>query len=305
MNELHKVLVPPRGLFAAGKFDQYKRDAPYATLAQAFQSLVRQILVDSEAEVDHWRRAFLKALGPNGQLIVDLIPELEFVIGKQPPVVELPLQDARGRFQLVFRRFLSVFARPEHPLALFLDDLQWLDTATLDLLRHFVTDPDVRHVLLIGAYRDNEVSPADPLMRTLDAIRDAGAEALELVLPPLGLDDTRRLVAEALRCEIEAADRLAQLVQEKTGGNPFFAIQFVAELEAEGLLRFEPSAAVWRWDVDRIRAKGYCRQCCGPDGRSKLSRLSARDAAIPETTRLPGKQRRVRELLANCISRVK
>jgi PAS domain S-box-containing protein len=257
VNELHKVLVPPRGLFAAGKFDQYKRDAPYATLAQAFQTLVRQILVESEEEVDPWRRAFLDALGPNGQLIVDLIPELEFVIGKQPPVVALPPQEARGRFQLVFRRFLGAFARPEHPLALFLDDLQWLDTASLDLLKHLITDPDVRHVLLIGAYRKNEVSPSDPLMRTLDAIRDAGAEALELVLPPLGLDDTRRLVAEALRCELEAADRLAQLVQEKAGGNPFFAIQFVTELEAEGLLRFEPSAAVWRWDVDRIRAKGY------------------------------------------------
>ena len=176
VNELHKVLVPPRGLFAAGKFDQYKRDVPYATLAQAFQMLVRQILVKSEAEVDHWRHALLEALGPNGQLIVNLIPEVEFVIGKQPPVAELPPQEARGRFQLVFRRFLGAFARPEHPLALFLDDLQWLDTATLELLERLITDPDVRHVLLIGAYRDNEVSPSHPLMRTLAAIRDAGAK---------------------------------------------------------------------------------------------------------------------------------
>ncbi len=170
VNELHKVLVPPRGLFAAGKFDQYKRDVPYATLAQAFQMLVRQILVKSEAEVDHWRHALLEALGPNGQLIVNLIPEVEFVIGKQPPVAELPPQEARGRFQLVFRRFLGAFARPEHPLALFLDDLQWLDTATLELLERLITDPDVRHVLLIGAYRDNEVSPSHPL--DADAGRD-------------------------------------------------------------------------------------------------------------------------------------
>ena len=166
VNELHKLLVPPRGLFAAGKFDQYKRDVPYATLAQAFQMLVRQILVKSEAEVDHWRHALLEALGPNGQLMVNLIPEVEFVIGKQPPVVELPPQEARGRFQLVFRRFLGVFARPEHPLALFLDDLQWLDTATLELLERLITDPDVRHVLFIGAYRDNEVSSSHPLMQT-------------------------------------------------------------------------------------------------------------------------------------------
>src|SRR5208282_3223105 len=132
---------------------------------------VRQILVKSEAEVDHWRRALLEASGPNGQLMVNLIPEVEFVIGKQPPVAELPPQEARNRFQLVFRRFLGAFARPEHPLALFLDDLQWLDTATLELLERLITDPDVRHVLLVGAYRDNEVSPAHPLMRTFDVIR--------------------------------------------------------------------------------------------------------------------------------------
>src|SRR5271154_1592807 len=227
VNELHKVLVPPRGLFAAGKFDQYKRDIPYATLAQAFQMLVRQVLIKSEAEVGHWRQVLLEALGPNGQLIVDLIPEVEFVIGKQPPVAELPPQEARGRFQLVFRRFLGAFARPEHPLALFLDDLQWLDSATLELLEHLITDPDVRHVLLIGAYRDNEVSPSHPLIRTLGAIRDAGGKTQEIVLAPLGLDDLERLIADALHCGPNSAGPLAQLVHEKTGGNPFFAIQFL------------------------------------------------------------------------------
>src|SRR5580698_8564667 len=187
VNELHKVLVPPRGIFAAGKFDQYKRDVPYATLAQAFQMLVRRILVQSEAEVAPWRHALLEALGPNGELLVNLIPEVEFIIGKQPPVTELPPQQARSRFQLVFRRFLGVFATAEHPLALFLDDLQWLDTATLELLEHMVSDPDVRHVLLIGAYRDNEVSSSHPLMRTLASIRSTGARVQEIVLAPPGL----------------------------------------------------------------------------------------------------------------------
>ena len=135
VNELHKVLVPPRGLFASGKFDQYKRDIPYATLAQAFQSLIRPLLAKSDAELGRWRDALREALGPNGQLMVDLVPELTLIIGEQPPVPELPPQDAQRRFQLVFRRFLGVFARPEHPLALFLDDLQWLDAATLDLRR--------------------------------------------------------------------------------------------------------------------------------------------------------------------------
>ncbi len=175
VNELHKALVPPRGLFASGKFDQYKRDIPYATVGQAFQSLVRSLLTQSEDELGRWRASLNEALGPNGLLMVNLVPELELVIGKQTPVADLPPQDAQNRFQMVFRRFLGVFARKEHPLALFLDDLQWLDAATLDLIEHLVTHPEVRRLLLVGAYRDNEVGPAHPLLRTLEAIRKAGA----------------------------------------------------------------------------------------------------------------------------------
>src|SRR5215467_7350981 len=168
VNELHKVLVPPRGLCASGKFDQYKRDIPYATLAQAFQSLIRGLLGKGDAELGGWRDALREALGPNGRLMTDLVPELKLIIGEQPPVPELPPQDAQRRFQLVFRRFISVFARPEHPLALFVDDLQWLDAATLDALEDLLTQPDVRHLMLIGAYRDNEVDSSHPLMRKLE-----------------------------------------------------------------------------------------------------------------------------------------
>ena len=168
VNELHKALVPPRGLFASGKFDQYKRDIPYSTLAQAFQSLIRPLLGKSDAELATWRDAFLEALEPNGRLMVDLVPELKLIIGDQPPVPELEPQQAQSRFQLVFRRFIGVFARPDHPLALFLDDLQWLDAATLDLLEDLLTRSDLRHLMLIGAYRDNEVDAAHPLMRKLE-----------------------------------------------------------------------------------------------------------------------------------------
>jgi serine/threonine protein kinase len=189
VNELHKALVPPRGLFAAGKFDQYKRDIPYATLGQAFQSLVRALLSKSEEELGRWRNSLIDVLGPNGLLMVNLVPELEHVIGKQPPVADLSPQDAQNRFQLVFRRFLGVFARKEHPLTLFLDDLQWLDAATLDLLGHLVTHPEVRHLMLIGAYRDNEVGPAHPLRHTLEEIRKADARVREIALTPLELVD--------------------------------------------------------------------------------------------------------------------
>src|SRR5580704_2204355 len=174
VNELHKVLVPPRGLFAAGKFDQYKRGIPYATLAQAFQGLVSGILIKSEAELARWRQLFLEALGPNGQLIVNLIPELALIIGKQPPAPDLPPQDTQKRFQVVLGRFLAVFARPEHPLALFLDDLQWLDMGTLELLEQISTDPDMRHLMLVGAYRDNEVTASHPLTRILESLHRFG-----------------------------------------------------------------------------------------------------------------------------------
>ena len=257
VHELQKELVPPRGLFASGKFDQYKRDIPYASLAQALQGLIRPLLGKSEAELAPWREAFGEALGPNGALMVTLIPELELLTGPQPPPPELPLQDAQRRFQMVFRRLLGVFAQPERPLALFLDDLQWLDAATLDLLEHLVTQPELRHLLLVGAYRDNEVTPAHPLMRRLAAIRSLGAPPQEIVLAPLGHEDLGRLIADALHCAPASAAPLTRLVHEKTAGNPFFAIQFLTALTEEGLVAFDHGQARWSWDIDRIHAKGY------------------------------------------------
>ncbi|MGX9430246.1 AAA family ATPase [Bradyrhizobium sp. LeoA1S1] len=257
VNELHKPLVLPRGFFASGKFDQFKRDIPYATLAQAFQSLIRPLLSKTEAELRQWREALLEALEPNGRLIVDLIPELKHIIGEQPPVPELPPQDAQGRFQLVFRRFMSVFARPEHPLALFLDDLQWLDAATLDLLEDLLTRPDVQNLLLIGAYRYNEVDPIHPLMRKLEAMRQAGAILQDIVLAPLTCEDLGQLIADSVHSEPERITPLAQLIHEKTTGNPFFAIQFISALADEALLTFDYGEARWCWDLNRIHAKGY------------------------------------------------
>jgi predicted ATPase/signal transduction histidine kinase len=273
VNELHKALVPSRGLYASGKFDQYKRDIPYATLAQAFQSLVRSLLSQGEVELGRWRDSLSEALGSNGQLLVNLVPELELIIGKPPAVPDLPPQEAKNRFQMVIRRFLNVFACKEHPLALFLDDLQWLDSATLDLLEHLITHAEVRHLLLVGAYRDNEVGQSHPLMRTLEVIRNANAVVREIVLAALELEDIGRLVVDALRCEPERARTLAQLVHQKTGGNPFFAIQFLIALADEGLLTFNSIARAWVWDIDRIHAKNYTDNVVDLMVR-KLKRLS-------------------------------
>src|SRR5580692_12653082 len=215
INELHKLLIPPRGLFASGKFDQYKRDIPYATLAQAFQSLIRPLLSKSEKELSKWRDALHEALDPNGQLVVELVPELKLIIGEQPAVPELPARDGQNRFHRVFRRFIGVFARREHPLALFLDDLQWLDAATLDLLEDLLTQPDAKHLLLIGAYRENEVDPAHPLMSKLEAMRRAGVMRQDIVLAPLTRKDLEQLVGHSLHCEPDEARTLAELVHEK------------------------------------------------------------------------------------------
>jgi len=260
VNELHKALVPPRGLFASGKFDQYKGDIPYSTLAQAFKSLIRRLLAESETSLAPWRETLREALGPNARLMTDLVPELRLIIGDQPPAPELPPPEAQLRFQHVFRRFIGVFARPEHPLALFLDDLQWLDTATLDLLEYVLTQANLRNLILIGAYRDNEVTAAHPLMRKLNAIKAAGTKVANIALKPLTRGDLGHLIADTLRCDREDAALLAKLVHEKTGGNPFFAIQFILSLAEEGLLALDLGCR------SHSREELH-RQCGGPRGR--------------------------------------
>ena len=258
VNELHKALVPPRGLFASGKFDQHKRDIPYATLAQAFQRLIRPILAASEVELGRWRETLLQALEPHGALIVDLVPELKLIVGEQEPVADLPASDAQRRFQLLLRRFIGVFARPEHPLALFLDDLQWLDAVTLDLLEDLLTRESVPHLLLIGAYRDNEVDASHQLMRKISSIKAAGKSSVEEIrLSALNAQDVSQLIADALHCETDRVGDLTQLILQKTDGNPFFIYQFLSTLTDEGLIAFDSAHSRWSWDLKRIHAKGY------------------------------------------------
>jgi PAS domain S-box-containing protein len=257
VGELHKALVPPRGWFASGKFDQLKRDVPFATLAEAFRGLTRQLLAKPEAELVEWRDQLRSALNPNGALAIDLIPELKFVIGEQPPAPDVPPAASKARVQMTLRRLIGVFAQPEHPLALFLDDLQWLDGATLDLLENILVEPEPEHLLLIGAYRNNEVDATHPLMRRLSVIRESGATVDEVVLGPLEQKDMNEWFAEVLHCQPDRTMPLAQLVREKTAGNPFFANLFLQELLTADLITFDASDAGWRWDLGPIRSVGY------------------------------------------------
>jgi predicted ATPase/signal transduction histidine kinase len=257
VNELHKVIILPRGIFIAGKFDQRARDIPYSTVAEAFQALIRQILNGTETEIARWRDAVLEAVGTNGRLLTDLMPDLVRMIGPQPDIPDLAPFDAQYRFQAVFQRFVGVFARREHPLLIFIDDLQWLDPATLALIEQLATHPDTGHLLLIGAYRDNEVDADHALVRTVAAVREAGTPVQEIALGPISLSDVTQLVADALRCRPTRARRLAGLIYRKTGGNPFFAIQFLTNLVEEGLIGLDPRMREWTWDLEGIDAKGF------------------------------------------------
>lgn len=257
VNELHRALVPARGLFAGGKFDQYKRDVPYATLVQAFQSLVRTLLSKNDAEMAEWRDALRAALGADARLISDLIPELKLIIGEPPVLVDLEPALAQRRFLKVFRKFIGVFARAEHPLALFLDDLQWLDAATLNLLVELLTCSNMNHLLLIGAYRSNEVDASHPLTARLQSIKAAGGIVHEITLAPLAIAHIEALLVEAMQAEQAHVAALAQLILDRTAGNPFFVIRFLQTLVDEGLLTFDHESRRWDWDADLIQAQGY------------------------------------------------
>ena len=240
VNEVHKPIVRQRGYFIKGKFDQFKRDIPFSAWVQALQNLMRQLLTESTAEVEMWKAKILDALGENGQVIVEVIPELELLIGKQPEVPELEGSAAQKRFNLLFRKFIRVFATQKHPLVSFLDDLQWADSASLTLMQLLMSEADTRYLLLIGAYRDNEVCGAHPLMLTLDEIRKADAIVNQITLAPLDQPSLNRLIADTLSCSSERAVPLAELVFTQTKGNPFFTNQFLKALYEDGLITFNP-----------------------------------------------------------------
>jgi predicted ATPase/class 3 adenylate cyclase/tRNA A-37 threonylcarbamoyl transferase component Bud32 len=265
IQEIYKPITGQRGYFIAGKFDQLQRNVPYTSLAQAFRTLMRQLLTESEAEIATWREKLLAALSPNGQVIIEMVPEAELIIGPQPAVPDLPPLEAQNRFNLVFQNFIHVFTRPEHPLALFLDDLQWADAASLQLLKLLMTAPDTQYLFLIGAYRNNEVSPIHPLMLALDEVRQAGGVVNQIALTPLKLSHITQFIADTLYCAPEIAKPLAELVLAKTNGNPFFIIEFLKALYAEELLMFAftppnkegvGERRGWQWDVGQIQARG-------------------------------------------------
>ncbi|MEM5329272.1 AAA family ATPase [Paraburkholderia sp. JHI2823] len=257
VEQLQKRLAPSNARFAAGKFDQYQRDIPYATLAQAFDALIGQLRSEPGFCLAQWHERLREALGANGRLIVELIPELEREIGVQPAVPELPPQEAQARFQSVLTRFVGTFCSPGQPLVLFLDDLQWLDAGTAGWLEGLANSTALGHLLLVGAYRDNELGPAHALTRVLDTLRAAGMPVQPILLAPLGHPDIARLLADTLHVETAAAAPLAAAIFDQTGGNPFYVVQFLHILDEEGIVRFDRDERAWRFEIDDIRGARF------------------------------------------------
>ncbi|MEH2126367.1 AAA family ATPase [Nostoc sp.] len=252
VNEVHKPIVRQRGYFIKGKYDQFQRNIPFSAFVQAFRDLMGQLLSESDRQIQTWKNKILAALGDNGQVLIDVIPELENIIGSQPPATELSGTAAQNRFNLLLPKFVQIFTSIEHPLVMFLDDLQWADSASLKLLQLLIAETG--HLLVLGAYRDNEVSPAHPFILTVDEIVKTGAVVNTITLQPLNLVNLNHLVADTLNCELSLAQPLTELVYQKTQGNPFFATQFLKSLHEDQYITFNWETRHWQSDIAAVRS---------------------------------------------------
>jgi PAS domain S-box-containing protein len=252
VNEVHKPIVKQRGYFIKGKFDQFNRNIPFSAFVQAFRDLIGQLLSESDSQLAQWRAKILEIVGDSGQVLIEVIPELERVIGQQPPAPELSGTAAQNRFNLLLQKFIAIFATSDHPLVLFLDDLQWVDLASLQLIKLLMEDEAQRYLLLLGAYRHNEVSSAHPFIFTVEELKQSGRAVHTINLTPLAFPDMNQLVADTLHCAIERSRPLTELIDRKTQGNPFFITQFLKALHQDQQLTFNHRQGYWECDIAQI-----------------------------------------------------
>jgi histidine kinase len=252
IEETYKSLTESNGYFLSGKFDQYQRNTPYASIVRAFQGLIRQLLTESEQKVLEWRAKLQAALGPLGQIIIDIIPEIATILGPQPPLLEVSGIEVQKRFIETFAHFVGVFCQQAHPVLLFLDDLQWADSASLKLIELLIGGRNEFHLLIVAAYRDNEVSPAHPLMLCLDEI--GKKKTIQTIsLKPLNRTDTHQLIVDTLLRDDQQTDELTDLIHKKTNGNPFFINRLLHAVHEQRLLQFDMEQRRWQWDIKQIQ----------------------------------------------------
>lgn len=276
VNEVHKPITALRGYFIKGKFDQYNRDVPYSAIAQAFDEMVEAILMEPPERVEEWRAEIQEAVGASGGVVVDVVPSLELLIGPQPLLSPLPPAEARNRFNAAFHAFVRALAGPAHPLVLFLDDMQWADASSLNLLESLLTRANTRCLFVIAAYRDNEVDASHPFMLAVQEIRQSDAIVHEVQLGPLALPDVVSLVAATVHCSDEDALPLATLLHRRTAGNPFFLVQLLRALHEDGLFSLDEEGR-WTWDMHGILALGLTDDV--------VDLMASRLLRLPESTK--------------------
>ncbi|MCP4130154.1 MAG: serine/threonine-protein kinase PknK [bacterium] len=253
IHEIEKSMIEKQGYFISGKYDLLKKSIPYTAIIQAFRELSNQLLMESETKIDKWKETILEAVGNNGQVIIDVIPEIEFIIGKQGDVEQLPPVEAQNRFNLVFQDFIKVFASKEHPLVLFIDDFQWADNASLLLIDILLSDPELEYMLFIGAYRNNEVDSGHPFVTMQDKMKKKGLFWTDITLTPLTKKNIGEMLVDSLHCSMEKTAEFSRLIEIKTAGNPFFVIEFLKTLYHDDLIMFEQG---WKWDITKIEQAG-------------------------------------------------
>jgi PAS domain S-box-containing protein len=251
INEFYQSITKKQGYFVSIKFDQLQIDNPYSAIVYAYSELIRQVLTESEENLQKWREKLLRVVGVNGQIIIDCIPEVELIIGKQPTLPELAEIESKNRFCSIFQKFIQTFSSEQHPLVIFIDDLQYADLVNLKLIESLINDKATQKLLLIGVYRDDEVNDHHPLAITIDGWQKAGIIVNKIILNTLNLDYINQLIAETLHSNIDTVSSLAELVEQKTGGNPFFINQFLTKLHREGLIYFDYQCLSWRWNIER------------------------------------------------------
>jgi predicted ATPase/signal transduction histidine kinase len=250
VNEVHKPITRQQGYFIKGKFDQFNRNIPLSAFVQTLRDLMGQLLSESEMQLQTWKTKILEAVGDNGQVLIEAIPELELIIGKQPPAPELSGTAVQNRFNLLFSKFIAVFTTKEHPLVIFLDDLQWADSASLQLIKLLMQDNN--YLLILGAYRDNEVKATHPVILMVAELKQAQKTVNTIILSPLGLSDANQLIADTLNCITERAYPLTELIFRKTQGNPFFLTQFLKALHEAEQITFNPEQGYWECNIAQI-----------------------------------------------------
>ncbi len=281
VHEIHKPVTERRGYFIEGKFDQFQKNIPYSAWTQALKGFVNILLTENAQNLEKWKAKIMRAVGKNGQVLMEIIPDLEYIIGEQPELTELGGTEAQNRFNYVFQNFINTISRAEHPLVIFIDDWQWADSGSLNLLKLILTNCNEDYLFLLGAYRDNEVGHSHQFSMILDELKAEKIEVQNLEIGNLAKENLEELLTDTLHLPMAEICPLAELISEKTHGNAFFVTQMLKTLHEEQALFFDFEHKRWSWDLERIKSLNISDNVVTLMA-SKIKKLSANTQAVLE-----------------------